>query len=73
MARNFKDPRRKAAYQVARAHHAAVSRRADGVGAAYRVGYAGQPSRFVRTSIAYAYWAAGVDNRRTHIARRASR
>jgi hypothetical protein len=70
VTRNFRDPRRRAAYQVARANHASYYHVGTALRNEYRRGYDGLPSHADRSSIAHAYWAAGFDNRRTHERRR---
>src|SRR5580700_1120750 len=67
MTRRFKDPRLQRDYDTARQHHDKCMFERNAAFRAYRVGYS-FPDRLEfapeRSSVAYAYWAAGVDNRK---------
>jgi hypothetical protein len=64
MARTFSNAKQQRLYEMRLADPA--STRLNGLGAAYHTGfdYPDKPSRFVKNSLAYAAWAAGVDTAR---------
>jgi hypothetical protein len=71
----FKDPAMQATYETCRRiaaerggelfkYDGKFPRRGGGMSSAFWNGYDGQPTRYLRTSLAYAAWAAGRDHER---------
>jgi hypothetical protein len=69
----FKDARMNALYEICRGlannpksdfWNNGKPRRSNGITSAFWSGYNGEPARHLRTSLAYAAWAAGRDHER---------